>query len=59
MCLFRVSNEGNETRQMIERMAMDAIDKHSLRLIDELYFGSALIGIGDAPWSDYKVIPKR
>lgn len=49
----------DETRQMIERMAMDAIDKHSLRLIDELYFGSALIGIGDAPWSDYKVIPKR
>lgn len=47
------------TRQMIERMAMDTIDKHSLRIIDELYYGSALIGIGDEPWSNYKVLPKR
>ena len=53
------SETGNPTSQMIVRMAMDAIDKHSLRILDDLYFGSALIGIGDEKWSYNKMLPNR
>ena len=53
------SETGNPTSQMIVRMAMDAIDKHSLRILYDLYFGSALIGIGDEKWSYNKMLPNR
>ena len=47
------------TRQMLIRMAVDAIDKHSVHMLDELYYGSALIGINEAQWSRNKLLPKR
>ena len=53
------SDASDATRQMIERMAVDTIDKHSIRMIDELYYGAALVGIGEFPWSSYYMLPKR
>lgn len=39
-------------RQMMSRICMDAIGKHSLNILDRQYYGSALIGIGDKEWSE-------
>lgn len=53
------SETADATSQMIVRMAVDAIDKHSLHILDDLYYGSALIGIGDEKWSYNKMLPNR
>lgn len=50
---------GDATRQMIVRMAMDAIGKHSMWFFDDLYYGSALIGINEAEWAKNKLLPNR
>lgn len=38
-------------RQMISRMGMDAINKHTIYILEGQYFGSALIGVNERPWS--------
>ena len=50
---------GDVTRQMIVRMAIDAIGKHSLWIMDDLYFGSALIGVNEEKWACNKILPNR
>ncbi|MGV0751427.1 hypothetical protein [Empedobacter brevis] len=39
-------------RQMLTRMFMDAIGKHSLNILDRQFFGSALVCINDKTWSE-------
>lgn len=48
-------------RQMISRMCLDAIDKHTIYILDKLYFGSAIVGISDNPkaWNAYYRRPDR
>ena len=46
-------------RQMIIRMNIDAIAKHSLGVISQQYYGSALIGIGEADWAKFYDFPPR
>lgn len=53
------SDTADATRQMITRMAVDAIGKHSIWIMDDLYFGSALIGVYDEKWSRNKDLPNR
>lgn len=40
-------------------MAVDAIDKHSIWILSELYYGSALIGVNEEKWSRNKCLPNR
>lgn len=49
----------NHDRQMITRMCMDAIEKQLLHIVDEVYFGAALVGINEHEWSKNKVLPNR
>lgn len=53
------SDTADATRQMITRMAVDAIDKHSIWILSELYYGSALIGVNEEKWSRNKCLPNR
>ena len=46
-------------KQMIIRMSIDAIAKHSLGIIEQQYFGSALVGFGDADWANFYDFPVR
>ena len=46
-------------RQMITRMCIDAIGKHVIWILPELYFGSALVGVNERDWSDNHDIPNR
>ena len=46
-------------RHMITRMCIDNIGKHLLHIVDESYFGAALVGINELDWSKNKVLPKR
>lgn len=36
-----------------------SIGKHSIWIMDDLYFGSALIGVYDEKWSRNKDLPNR
>ncbi|MBQ3691693.1 MAG: hypothetical protein II937_17735 [Bacteroidales bacterium] len=47
------------TKQMIIRMSIDAIAKHSLGIIEQQYYGSALIGEGETKWAKYYDFPSR
>lgn len=49
----------NHDRQMISRMCIDAIGKQLLHIVDEVYFGAALVGINEYDWSASKVLPNR
>lgn len=40
-------------KQMIVRMNIDAIAKHSLAIIEQQYYGSAVAGHGDAEWAKF------
>lgn len=40
-------------KQMIVRMNIDAIAKHSLGIIEQQYYGSALVGLGDVVWAKF------
>lgn len=53
------SDTADVTRQMITRMAVDAIDKHSIWILEELYYGSALIGVNEEKWSKNHDLPNR
>lgn len=46
-------------RQIISRMCMDAINKHSIYVMNDLYSGTALVGINEYPWSRNKTIALR
>jgi len=46
-------------KQMIIRMSIDAIAKHSLGIIKQQYFGSALIGMGETDWAKFYEFPFR
>jgi hypothetical protein len=46
-------------KQIIIRMSIDAIAKHSLGIIDQQYFGSALIGMGETNWAKFYEFPFR
>ena len=49
----------DRNRQMITRMCMDAIRKQLLHIVDEVYFGAALVGMNEYEWSKNKVLPNR
>lgn len=49
----------DNNRQMIIRMCIDAIEKQLLHIVEESYFGSALVGINEYDWSKNKVLPQR
>lgn len=38
-------------RQMITRMCMDAIDKHTIWVLNRQYYGSAMVGVNEYPWA--------
>lgn len=46
-------------KQMIIRMSIDTIAKHSLGILEQQYFGSALIGAGETDWAKYYDFPFR
>lgn len=46
-------------KQMIVRMSIDAIAKHSLAIIEQQYYGSAMAGQGDAEWVKFHEFPFR
>lgn len=46
-------------RQLISRMCIDAIAKNSLGVIQQQYFGSAMVGEGEQPWAHFADFPKR
>ena len=46
-------------KQMIIRMSIDAIAKHSLGIIQQQYSGSAIIGMGEEKWATFFEFPYR
>lgn len=46
-------------KQMITRMSIDAIAKHSLGIINQLFYGSAIIGAGEEGWAKFYDFPFR
>jgi hypothetical protein len=46
-------------RQMITRICIDAIGKHRMYILDNLYFGSALVCINDKTWSTNHSFSRR
>lgn len=40
-------------KQMITRMSIDAIAKHSLGIINQQFYGSAIIGAGEEEWAKF------
>lgn len=46
-------------KQMIVRMSIDAIAKHSLGIISQQYYGSAIIGAGEEDWAKFYDFPIR
>lgn len=40
-------------KQMIVRMSIDAIAKHSIGIIEQQYYGSAVIGAGEKDWAKF------
>ena len=38
---------------------MDTIEKQLLHIVDEVYFGAALVGINEHEWSKNKVLLNR
>ncbi len=59
MLEYFIHDMQNRDRQMITRMCIDAIDKHLLHIVDEIYYGGALVGINEFEWSKNKVLPNR
>lgn len=49
----------NIERQIVSRMCMDAIVKHSIYNLHQLYYGSNLVGIYEEDWSDNHYVPIR
>ena len=46
-------------RQMISRICIDAIGKHSLHILERQYYGSAIVGINEHCWSKNHDIKDR
>ena len=46
-------------RQMLARICVDAISKHSLHILEQQYYGSALIGANEQDWSKNFELPDR
>ena len=46
-------------RQILARICVDAISKHSLHILEQQYYGSALIGANERPWSRNFELPIR
>lgn len=46
-------------RQMLSRICVDAISKHSLHILEQQYYGSALIGANERKWSCNFELPGR
>ena len=40
-------------RQMITRMCIDAINKHTIWVLHRQYFGSAMVGVYEKPWGKH------
>lgn len=59
MLEYFVYDMKDNNRQMITRMCMDAIDKQLLHIVEESYYGAALVGINEYDWSKNKVLPQR
>lgn len=59
MLEYFIHDMKNHNRQMITRMCMDAIDKQLLHIVDEVYYGAALVGMNEHEWSKNKVLPNR
>lgn len=59
MLEYFVYDMKDHNRQMITRMCMDAIEKQLLHIVEESYFGAALVGINEYDWSKNKVLPQR
>lgn len=59
MLEYFVHDMQDNNRQMITRMCMDAIDKQLFQIVDEVYYGSALVGINEFDWSRNKILPCR
>lgn len=59
MLEYFIHDMQNHNRQMITRMCIDAIDKQLLHIVDEVYYGAALVGINEYEWSKNKEIPRR
>ena len=49
----------DNNRQMITRMCIDAIGKQLLHIVDEIFEGSALVGINEFEWSINNELPNR
>lgn len=59
MLEYFIHDMQNVNRQMITRMCMDAIDKQLLHIVEDSYYGAALVGINEYDWSKNKVLPNR
>ncbi|MBD5420943.1 MAG: hypothetical protein HDR47_06905 [Bacteroides sp.] len=59
MLEYFIHDMQDHNRQMITRMCMDAIDKQLLHIVEECYFGAALVGMNEYEWSKNKVLPNR
>lgn len=59
MLEYFIHDMQDNNRQMITRMCIDAIDKQLLHIVDEIYYGAALVGINEFGWSRNFVLPKR
>jgi len=46
-------------RQMISRICMDAIGKHSIHILERQYYGSAIVGVNEFSWSKNHYIKDR
>lgn len=46
-------------RQMISRICVDAINKHTIYYLERQYFGAAIVGINEFLWSRNYIIPER
>ncbi|OCW92677.1 hypothetical protein A9168_14975 [Macellibacteroides sp. HH-ZS] len=46
-------------RQMISRICVDAIGKHTIHFLERQFYGAAIVGINEFPWSANHCIPER
>lgn len=49
----------NIERQMISRICVDAISKHTIHFLERQYFGAAIVGINEFSWSTDYCVPER
>lgn len=59
MLEYFIHDMKDHNRQMVTKMCIDAIDKQLLHIVEEAYFGAALVGIDSYEWSKYKFLPTR